>query len=220
MEMDFDQAWENEIGDVDEETDIDYSSDEEEVVDNSKLLVYLSIASALGIIVFCNSADLEKTKIATVGLILTSLASGVYFAMEWGEFMEDFGEGFSSSSGLQDFSMDGFSGSESVSENLEGAQTEVDFDWGPGIAWYIVTIVIPLFGGFIAYTLNNIESSNTLSYQNEYQYSQVESTSMPTIPSLEGPEVSFGSNNIRCPNCQTLIDPNSHSCLNCGFQNR
>jgi hypothetical protein len=186
-------------------------------------LLYVVILAGFAALYFLNEDDEEKASLAALVMGGASLIAVIMFGLSFPEALED-------DAGIWEIMEDSFDmnteptlfGTES--EEMDGS--ELTFSWRPDIAFVLVALSGIL--GIAAYVGLNSESSNTSSYQNEYQstsrihaqHHQVESTSMPSIPSLQGPIASLESNQIQCPNCKIIVDGNLQNCPNCGFQNR
>ena len=215
----------------DEDFDIDYDDDEctvdddgnyEEckevsglMIDKIQNLLYVVIFASLAALYFLNEDDEEKASLAALVMGGASLIAVIMFFLYFPAALED-------DAGVWKMMEDSFDMNTEPTnfgaESNEVAGVEVRVSWRPDIAFFLV-----LFSGILgmaAYGRLNSESSNTLSYQNEHQYSPVESTSMPSIPSLQSPIASLESNQIQCPNCKIIVDGNLQNCPNCGFQNR
>jgi len=107
----------------------------------------------------------------------------------------------------------GFQGTARIKEtDEEGVDTEMKATWGPGIAWYLVTLVIPVLGGFVYFILDSYQKSTSLP--------SIPSTSLPSIPSMNGPANPLGFAQVQCSNCKILIESDSEYCPNCSFQIR
>jgi len=215
----------------DEDYDIDYDDDEcridddgdyEEckevtglMVDKIQNLLYVVILAGLAALYFLNEGDDEKGAMACLAMGGAGLLAVAMFGLSFPEVLED-------DAGVWEIMEDSFD--MNANPSLFGTENEYEdglsiaVSWRPDVAFALVFLSGIL--GIAAYERLNSESSNTLSYQNEYQYSQVESTSMPSIPSLQGPIASLESNQVQCTNCKIMMDGNLQNCPNCGFQNR
>jgi hypothetical protein len=222
----------------DEDYDTDYDDDEcayddgelEEckeltglMLDKIQNLLYVIILAGFAALYFLNEGDEKKGAMACLVMGGTGLLAVAMFGLYFPEALED-------DAGVWEVMEDSFD--MNTYPSLFGTEYEREDDivlnvsWRPDIAFALVLLSGIL--GIAAYVGLNSESSNTSSYQNEYQstsrihaqHHQVESTSMPSIPSLQGPIASLESNQIQCPNCKIIVDGNLQNCPNCGFQNR
>ena len=141
---------------------------------------------------------------------------------------------------FNNFDFDGFWGSDSITNTDEDGDTlGLDGEWGPGIAWYLALLVIPLCGFYASYSCYSVERSPGGSlYQGGFneQY-ELPATQLPSIPSVGGPTAPAQTHNpvtadpvsvqkqVQCVNCgSSFTVPNvtsgqNFSCPHCGFVN-
>jgi len=221
IESDYDNDMED-WGFEDEKDSIEYGegddndamvNDMEDMMKNLRMLLHIIIFAALGIIFFCNKGDIGNAKVLALIVVTISIISGFYF---WSGFTDSLEDQFDGNDSEYPLDLNGFQGTSKIKETEEGLETEMRATWGPGIAWYLVILVIPSLGGFAAFIL---DSSQTSTYQGSYLHNQ-ESVSLPSIPSMNGPVNPLGFAQVQCSNCKLLIEADLEYCPNCNFQMR
>jgi hypothetical protein len=217
LEVDYDKDMEN-LGFNDDKENIEYGEGEdddamvddmEDMMKNLRILLFLTVFAALGIIFFCNKEDIDNAKLLALMVVTISIVSGFYFWSGFTDSLEDTYDGNDSDYPLD---LNGFQGNARIKETVEGIETEMKATWGPGIAWYLVTLVIPVLGGFVYFILDSYQKSTSLP--------SIPSTSLPSIPSMNGPANPLGFAQVQCSNCKILIESDSEYCPNCSFQMR
>ena len=217
LEVDYDKDMEN-LGFNDDKENIEYGEGEdddamvddmEDMMKNLRILLFLTVFAALGIIFYCNKEDIDNAKLLALMVVTISIVSGFYFWSGFTDSLEDTYDGNDSDYPLD---LNGFQGNARIKETVEGIETEMKATWGPGIAWYLVTLVIPVLGGFVYFILD--------SYQKSISLPSIPSTSLPSIPSMNGPANPLGFTQVQCSNCKILIESDSEYCPNCSFQMR
>jgi len=217
LEVDYDKDMEN-LGFNDDKENIEYGEGEdddamvddmEDMMKNIRILLFLTVFAALGIIFFCNKEDIDNAKLLALMVVTISIVSGFYFWSGFTDSLEDTYDGNDSDYPLD---LNGFQGNARIKETVEGIETEMKATWGPGIAWYLVMLVIPVLGGFVYFILD--------SYQKSISLPSIPSTSLPSIPSMNGPANPLGFTQVQCSNCKILIESDSEYCPNCSFQMR
>jgi len=217
LEVDYDKDMEN-LGFNDDKENIEYGEGEdddamvddmEDMMKNIRILLFLTVFAALGIIFYCNKEDIDNAKLLALMVVTISIVSGFYFWSGFTDSLEDTYDGNDSDYPLD---LNGFQGNARIKETVEGIETEMKATWGPGIAWYLVTLVIPVLGGFVYFILDSYQKSTSLP--------SIPSTSLPSIPSMNGPANPLGFTQVQCSNCKILIESDSEYCPNCSFQMR
>ena len=217
LEVDYDKDMEN-LGFNDDKENIEYGEGEdddamvddmEDMMKNLRILLFLTVFAALGIIFYCNKEDIDNAKLLALMVVTISIVSGFYFWSGFTDSLEDTYDGNDSDYPLD---LNGFQGNARIKETVEGIETEMKATWGPGIAWYLVMLVIPVLGGFVYFILD--------SYQKSISLPSIPSTSLPSIPSMNGPANPLGFAQVQCSNCKILIESDSEYCPNCSFQMR
>ena len=217
LEVDYDKDMEN-LGFNDDKENIEYGEGEdddamvddmEDMMKNIRILLFLTVFAALGIIFYCNKEDIDNAKLLALMVVTISIVSGFYFWSGFTDSLEDTYDGNDSDYPLD---LNGFQGNARIKETVEGIETEMKATWGPGIAWYLVMLVIPVLGGFVYFILD--------SYQKSISLPSIPSTSLPSIPSMNGPANPLGFTQVQCSNCKILIESDSEYCPNCSFQMR
>ena len=232
----------------DEDYDVEYEDDEcsldeddwefEEckelsglMVDKIQNLLYVVVLAGFAALFFLSQGDDEKGAMACLVMGGAGLLAVGMFALSFPEALEDDSGIFETIE--ETFGLDAdpsLAGSDRTTED----GVEISVSWRPDIASVLVLLSGIL--GIAAYSspeILNSGTSNTSSYQNEYQYGQ-KSTSMPSIPSLSGPGVSFDNNNvmfkpqnemasIQCPECGSQMQVpklgslQTVTCKSCGL---
>jgi len=201
------------------------------MVDKIQNLLYVVVLSGFAALFFLSQDDDEKGAMACLVMGGAGLLAVGMFALSFPEALEDDTAVFEIVEEYYELDADpSLAGSDRETEN--GVERAVS--WRPDIAFVLVLLSGIL--GIAAYSspdILNSGTSNTSSYQNEYQYGQ-KSTSMPSIPSLSGPGVSFENNNlmfkpqnemtsIQCPECGAQMEVpklgalQTVTCKNCGL---
>ena len=217
LEVDYDKDMEN-LGLNDEKENIEYGEGEdddamvddmEDMMKNIRILLFLTVFAALGIIFYCNKEDIDNAKLLALMVVTISIVSGFYFWSGFTDSLEDTYDGNDSDYPLD---LNGFQGTARIKETDGDMDTEMKATWGPGIAWYLVTLVIPVLGGFVYFILDSYQKSTSLP--------SIPSTSLPSIPSMNGPANPLGFAQVQCSNCKILIEADLEYCPNCSFQMR
>lgn len=222
-------------GECDETEALDYEDDDEDMMNNFRNLLYLSGASVVVFLVLLQNGDIKNASYAAFAIALLSFVAAIYFMNENTEIMES--ENDEIDDGIfNNFDFDGFWGSDSTTSTEDGIVLRIDGEWGPGIAWYLALLVIPLCGFYASYSCYSVESSPGGTFHqgggfNE-QY-ELPATQLPSIPSLGGPvappktfdSVSVDSVPVQCVSCNSPFSvPSTASgqnfpCPHCGFVN-
>ena len=201
------------------------------MVDKIQNLLYVVVLAGFAALFFLSQGDGEKGAMACLVMGGAGLLAVGMFALSFPEALEDDAAIFEIIEDYYDLDADtSLAGSDRKEE--DGIERAVS--WRPDIAFVLVLLSGIL--GIAAYSspeILNSGTSNTSSYQNEYQYGQ-KSTSMPSIPSLSGPGVSFENNNlmfkpqnemtsIQCPECGVQMEVpklgalQTVTCKSCGL---
>ena len=221
----------------DESETRDYEDDAEDMMDTFRNLLYLSGASVVVFLGLLRNGDIKNASYAAFAIALLSFVAAIYFMNENTEIMEsdddELGDIFNN------FDFDGFWGSDSTTSTEDGLTLRMDGEWGPGIAWYLALLVIPLCGFYASYSCYRVESSpGGALYQGGFneQY-ELPATQLPSIPSMGGPTAPAQTHNpvtadpvsvqrqAQCVNCGSPFTvPNvasgqNFSCPHCGFVN-
>jgi len=221
----------------DESETSDYEDDEEDMMDTFRNLLYLSGASAVVFLGLLRNGDIKNASYAAFAIALLSFVAAIHFMTESTELIEDaFDE---NEEPFTSFDVDGFWGSDSTTSAESGFTLKMDGEWGPGIAWYLALLVIPLCGFYASYSCYSVESSpGGALYQGGFneQY-ELPATQLPSIPSVGGPTAPAQTHNpvaadpvsvqrqAQCVNCGSPFTvPNvasgqNFSCPHCGFVN-
>jgi len=224
-------------GECDESETSDYEDDSEDMMDTFRNLLYLSGASVVVFLVLLQNGDIKNASYAAFAIALLSFVAAIYFRNKNTEIMEsddnELGDMFNN------FDFDGFWGSDSTTSTEDGLTLRMDGEWGPGIAWYLALLVIPLCGFYASYSCYSVESSpGGALYQGGFneQY-ELPATQLPSIPSVGSPTAPAQTHNpvtadpvsvqrqAQCVNCGSPFTvPNvasgqNFSCPHCGFVN-
>ena len=224
-------------GECDESETTDHEDDEEDMMDTFRNLMYLSGASVVVFLVLLQNGDIKNASYAAFAIALLSFVAAIHSMTESTELIEDaFDE---NEEPFTSFDVDGFRGSDSITSTEEGFTLRMDGEWGPGIAWYLALLVIPLCGFYASYSCYSVESSpGGALYQGGFneQY-ELPATQLPSIPSVGGPTAPAQTHNpvaadpvsvqrqAQCVNCGSPFTvPNvasgqNFSCPHCGFVN-
>ena len=221
----------------DESETSDYEDDAEDMMDTFRNLLYLSGASVVVFLGLLRNGDIKNASYAAFAIALLSFVAAIYFMTESTELIEDaFDE---NEEPFTNFDVDDFRGSDSITSTEDGVTLRMDGEWGPGIAWYLALLVIPLCGFYASYSCYSVESSpGGALYQGGFneQY-ELPATQLPSIPSVGGPTAPAQTHNpvaadpvsvqrqAQCVNCGSPFTvPNvasgqNFSCPHCGFVN-
>ena len=230
-------------GECDEYETTDYEDDdglrdEEDMMNNFRNLLYLSGASVVVFLVLLQNGDIKNASYAAFAIALLSFVAAIYFMNENTEIMESDNDELDDDM-FNNFDFDGFRGSDSTTSTEDGLTLRIDGEWGPGIAWYLALLVIPLCGFYASYSCYSVERSPGGSlYRGGFneQY-ELPATQLPSIPSVGGPTAPAQTHNpvtadpvsvqrqAQCVNCgSSFTVPNvasgqNFSCPHCGFVN-
>ena len=201
------------------------------MVDKIQNLLYVVVLAGFAALFFLSQDDDEKGAMACLVMGGAGLLAVGMFALSFPEALDDDTGVFELLEEWYDLDADtSLAGSDRRSQD----GVELSVSWRPDIAFVLVLLSGIL--GIAAYSspdILNSGTSNTSSYHNEYQYGQ-KSTSMPSIPSLSGPGVSFENNNlmfkpqnemtsIQCPGCGAQMEVpklgalQTVTCKSCGL---
>jgi DNA-directed RNA polymerase subunit RPC12/RpoP len=225
-------------GECDESETSDYEDDDEDMMNNFRNLLYLSGASVVVFLVLLQNGDIKNASYAAFAIALLSFVAAIYFMDENTNIMEAENDELDDDM-FNNFDFDGFRGSDSTTSTEDGFTLKMDGEWGPGIAWYLALLVIPLCGFYASYSCYSVERSPGGSlYQGGFneQY-ELPATQLPSIPSVGGPTAPAQTHNpvtadpvsvqrqAQCVSCGSPFSvPNTASgqnypCPHCGFVN-
>ena len=185
------------------------------MVNKIQNLLYIAILAGFAALYFLNENDVEKGKMACLAMGGAGLLAVIMFGLLFPEVLEDDTETWQRSESSTGIDLD---------SSIAGGEKETRDDaslgisWRPDFAFFLVAISGIL--GIAARERIDDEASSNLSQQNEYQDNPFGTTSLPSIPTLEGTPTTPNPYQVQCGNCQMMMDGNAKHCPHCGFQNR